>query len=193
MRNSRYHLSLCALALLGGLMAAPPASAQQQGAASGQQLSSQDKNFLDFAAQANQQEIRLGVLAVTKAEQPATKAFGRFMAQDHIELESQLAALVNAEHVEVPNGIGQEGRQMMQKLQSLNGLQFDREYMQGMVQGHTKVIQRFEEAASKAQNPSVRRLAAESLPILQQHLALAQAVEASTQSAQTIGSGRSRQ
>ena len=196
MRNSSYHLSLCALALLGGLMVAAPASAQQQSAASGQQLSRQDKDFLDFAALVNQQEIRMGVLGVKKAELPATKAFARFMVQDHIELESQLAALANAEHVQVANGIGEEGRQAMQKLEPLNGLQFDREYMRGMVQGHMKVVQHFHEAGSTAQSPAVRALAAQGLPILQQHLALAQAVEASIQShgpTQTIGGGPSRQ
>ena len=61
MRNLSYHLSLCALTLLGGLIVAAPASAQQQGAGSGQQLSRQDKDFLDFAAQNNRAEIQLGV------------------------------------------------------------------------------------------------------------------------------------
>ena len=70
----------------------------------------------------------------------------------------------------------------MDQLKSLSEGQFDSAYMNHMVQGHEKVVSRFQGEKSIAHNSAVLAIASSALPILQQHLALAKTVQASLSS-----------
>jgi putative membrane protein len=74
-----------------------------------QPLSEQDKQLLSYAAEDNQAEIQLCLLAEEEANDLALKAFARLMVNDHVGVESRLAALANGERTELPNGNGDEG------------------------------------------------------------------------------------
>jgi len=172
------------------LLIATPALAQQ-GAS---QISQSGKEFLNFAAQVNQSEIQGGLAAEKKAEAPAVRAFARLMVLDHMELESQLAAVATEDGVELPNGPSEQAKQQMATLQEMNGARFDAAYMQHMVQGHEQAVQRFESEKGHAQSRPVQAVIAATLPIIEQHLALAQAVQAGIQNqgVGTIGSANNR-
>jgi putative membrane protein len=188
MRNRGYHLSGYILALAAALAMVLPGGAQP-GPDSSRPLSPRDSEFLNDFAQDNQAEIQASLLAEKKAEMPATKAFARLMVYDHSAAENQLAILINAENVEVPNGIGQEGAQTISKLESTPRAKFDSEFIQEQVKYHTKDIERLREMQSKTQNPQLRQFVTDSLRTLQQHLALAHAVEAALpKESQTTGS-----
>lgn len=78
---------------------ATPAFAQTQAsAAPAQPLSSQDKQFLSTAAEDNHAEIEAALLAETKADNLAVKAFSRLMVDDHTMIASHFALLANAEN-----------------------------------------------------------------------------------------------
>ena len=92
------------LTLMTALMLfATPAFAQNAAPSSGQPIGQSGKTFLDFASEVNIGEIRQGLLAQQKAQSDAVKAFGRLMALDHSELESQLYATVTLNNVQVPD------------------------------------------------------------------------------------------
>ena len=169
------------------LLIASPAVAQQGPSA----ISQSDKEFLDFAAKVNQSEIQGGLAAEKKADAPAVRAFARLMVLDHMELESQLAGIATENGVELPSGPSEEAEQGMAKLQTMSGSKFDTAFMQDMIRGHEHAVQRFESEKGQAQARSVQAVVAAALPILQQHLALAQAVQSGikNQGSGTIGSG----
>lgn len=176
------------------LMLATPAFAQSQSAGN------DAKQFLDFAALSNQSEIQAGLAAQKKAQAPAVKAFARLMAVDHMAMESQLAAVATQENVQLPSGPTDAAKQQMAQLQSMSGSQFDTSFVSGQIKDHEQAIQRFQSEKSSAQNPTVKALATGALPILQQHLALAQMIEQSLKSpstastpAPTVGSGSRHQ
>ena len=80
------------------LTGAVSASAQSQAAAPTQTdkqqgLSAEDKRFLRYAAEDNQAEIGICLLAEKRAQSNAVKAFARLMVDDHVQIESRLAAL----------------------------------------------------------------------------------------------------
>lgn len=58
----------------------------------------------------------------------------------------------------------------MNKLSSLSGDAFDREYINMMVKDHEKDVKEFEKASTKAKDPDVRAFAAKTLPTLREHL-----------------------
>jgi predicted outer membrane protein len=67
--------------------------------------------------------------------------------------------------------------QMMQKLKQAQGAEFDSAYMMAMQKSHEQMIQTLEEAKDKLQDSDVRGLVDKMIPILKQHLALAQDVQ----------------
>ena len=169
------------------LLIATSAVAQQGSSA----ISQRDKEFLGFAAEVNQSEIQSGLAAETKAGAPAVRALARLMVLDHVELESQLAGIATEDGVQLPGGPSEQAKQEMANLQNMSGSEFDAMYMQDMVRGHEHAVQRFESEKGQAQARSVQAVVAAALPILQQHLALAQAVQSGikNQASGTIGSG----
>jgi Domain of unknown function (DUF4142) len=122
------------------------------------------------------------------------RAFARLMVLDQMELESQLAAVATENGVQLPNGPSEQAKQEMATLQEMSGAKFDAAYMQHMVQGHEQAVQRFKSEKGQAQSRPVQAVVAATLPIIEQHLALAQAVQSGIQNqgAGTIGSANSR-
>jgi putative membrane protein len=172
------------------LLIATPGGAQQGPSA----LSQSDKEFLDFAATVNQSEVQGGLAAEKKADAPAVRAFARLIVLDHMELESQLAAIAAENGVQLPSGPSEQAKQEMANLQNMSGSKFDTMYMQDMVRGHEQAIQRFKSEKGQAQARPVEAVVATALPILEQHLAIAQAVQSGiqNQASGTIGNANKR-
>ncbi|HET8995147.1 MAG TPA: DUF4142 domain-containing protein [Acetobacteraceae bacterium] len=175
-------LRLTGVTCLGLMLLAAPALAQNgssgaEGRPQNQKLDQQDQHFLDHAAKDNQGEIRVALLAEKKAESPAVKAFARLMVDDHVAVESQLASVLNRLHSNVSNGVTHEDRQDMQKLEPLHGHAFDRQFMQAQIKDHHGDIQKFHQELQSTHDGSVRAFAVTTLPMLRQHLALAEAVD----------------
>lgn len=174
------------------LLIATPAVAQQ--ASSTATINQSGKEFLDFAAEVNQSEIQGGLAAEKKAEAPAVRAFARLMVLDHMGLESQLAAVATENGVQLPNEPSEQAKQQMATLQGMSGAKFDEAYMQHMVQGHQQAVQKFKSEKGQAQSQPVEAVVGATLPIIEQHLALAQAVlsEINNQATETVGSTNKR-
>lgn len=177
------------LLLAAPLVLATSAFAQNASPSQGQPISSGGKEFIGFASQVNVSEIRGGLVAQQKAQAPAVKAFGRLMTLDHSELESQLDAIAAAANVAVPDQPSADEKQMNQ-FKSMNGSQFDAAYIKDMVNGHEMAVSRFKSEKSSAQDPSIRAVVLSALPILEEHLALAKAVQASLTSSENSASNR---
>lgn len=163
---------------------APPLLAQSAPApgAGDKQLSSDDKAFLKYAAEDNQAEIDLCILAEKKARSPAIRAFARLMVDDHVQIESHLAAVSESEKAELPDGIGQDGQKTRSKLLPLSGSAFEKEFMQAQIEDHGNDVKKFAHENSSTQNTALREYSAETRPVLEQHLDLAKAVQASLKS-----------
>lgn len=172
------------------LLIATPAAAQQSSSA----ISQSDKQFLDFAAQVNQSEIQGGLAAEKKADAAAVRAYARLMVLDHMGLESQLAAIATENGIQLPSGASEQAEREMASLQNISGSEFDTKYMEHMIQGHEQVIQKFKSEEGQTQARPVEAVVAGALPILQQHLALAQAVQSGikNQASGTVGATNKR-
>jgi putative membrane protein len=158
------------------------AVAQTNAAAGTQPLDKADQQFLDYAAQDNQAEIQICLLAEKKAQSPAVKAFARLMVDDHVQVESQMAAVVNAARVEVPNGVGEDGTKTLAQLTPLAGASFDRQFIADQIKDHGHDIQKYQHQSQTTQDGPIRQFAGMTLPLLEQHLQLAEAVQTALRS-----------
>ena len=152
-------------------------------AATGTHLSMSDRRFLEKAAKGGMAEVELGKLAQQRAASEQVKQFGSRMVEDHGKANDQLKRLAEAKGVTLPTGLDASETRLMHRLQNLSGAEFDRVYMKEMLSDHKKDVSEFKSKANGARDADVKSFAETTLPTLQQHLDLAQSVEAATRTA----------
>lgn len=135
-----------------------------------------DLPFLREAASANLLEVTLGRIAQARASNTAVRDFGQRMVSDHSNLQSQLTSMTSSNGISVSPALDSQQRDDVSLLQRLSGAEFDRAYIRLMIQDHQNDVAKFEEQSRDADSPRVRDLASASLPVLRQHLTLAQQV-----------------
>ena len=153
----------------------PPVSTQP-GQVTTQGDISADMGFVREAASGNLMEIQLGQLAQNKASNPAVKQFAQRMVADHNNLENQLTSVASSGGQSFTPTMDSRHQNQINKLQVLSGAEFDRNYMSLMIRAHQRDVNNFQTQSQSANSAQVRTLATNSLPVLQQHLSLAQQV-----------------
>jgi putative membrane protein len=108
--------------------------AQSQGAAS-----SDAREFINHMAIAGLAEVQLGEMASKQASSPDVKAFGQMMVKDHSQANKELARVASQLNVQLPTDLDEKHNSLKTKLSNLQGAEFDREYMNAMVEGHQDV------------------------------------------------------
>ena len=134
-------------------------------------------HFLTEAAQGSVAEVTLGKMAAEKGENAAVKDFGNRMVRDHSKAIEEAKVLATTAGVPLPTEMSEEAKALQQRLNNLAGVEFDRAYMDEMVNDHKKDIAAFEKQAEDGQNAQVKEWAKKMLPTLKEHLNLAQSAE----------------
>jgi putative membrane protein len=160
-------ISLIAVALLA---LSGPAAAQVQ------VVNDADRDFINKAATGGVTEVALGRIATARAARPSVRSFGERMVTDHSRGTAELAALARSKGLALPTALEPSQQAMRDRLSGLSGADFDRAYMSEMVRDHTEDVALFERAAEVSADPDIKAWAARSLPMLQDHLALARQV-----------------
>jgi putative membrane protein len=135
-----------------------------------------DTAFVREARTDNLLETRLGGLALKRASNSAVRQFAQQMVTDHTRMGNEWASLAARTGIRITPGLDATQQQLVSRLTSLSGADFDREYISTMVQDHQIAVSTFQRLGPSAQLPEVRQLAANDLPTLEQHLTMAQQV-----------------
>jgi putative membrane protein len=142
-------------------------------------------------------EVQLGKLATQRAQSADVKQFAQTMVRDHSKAGDELKQLAAHNHmnVELPAQLDTKHQELMDKLSKLQGAEFDREYMNAMVDGHRDVLNDMQsrvdekpfggeregevqpEKSVNAAAYSVNAWAAKTLPIVREHLDRAREVK----------------
>jgi putative membrane protein len=129
-----------------------------------------DAHFAKAAAQGGMAEIQLGKLAADHGSNAMVKAFGERMVTQHGAAADQLKAAAEQAHLVLPTTVSAKDQQTYDRLARLNGSDFDRAYAADMVQDHEKDLNEFHNEANNGRNSSIRAFAAQTTPMIQQHL-----------------------
>jgi putative membrane protein len=135
-----------------------------------------DTAFVREVRTGNLLEIRLGALAAKRSTNPAVKQFAQRMVTDHTTMGNQWTSLATRLRLGTTSALDATQQQLLSTLTSVPAADFDRQYMSTMVQEHQNDIATLQRMGPSAQSPEVRQLAANGLPILEQHLTMAQQV-----------------
>ncbi|PHV17943.1 DUF305 domain-containing protein [Janthinobacterium sp. BJB303] len=138
-----------------------------------------DKQFLGKAADAGSTEIAASKLAQSKSSNGDVKKFADAMVRDHTAVADELKQLASSKHIEVSDQPGKKHQAQIDKLGRLEGQLFDKEYAASIgVAAHKDAVKLFTDASQKASDPDIKAFAAKTLPALQHHLEMAQALQA---------------
>ena len=137
-------------------------------------LSTTDATFMTTAARGGMAEVQMGQLAERNGRSAAVKRFGQQMVSHHGQSNREMMALAQRKQITPPSGMGAEHQRIHDDLAKLRGGAFDRAYAQAMVQDHQEDLRVYQAEAQNGTDPDVKAFAARQVPILQEHLRMAQ-------------------
>jgi putative membrane protein len=143
-----------------------------------------DSEFVQEQLAMGQAEIELGQLAQQRGSNPKVKRFGEMMVRDHKmagdELK-QIASSANANRSAANDTTVRDTHsdhaEVREDLSKLSGRDFDKRYIDQMIEDHEKGISDVENKAERADNSQLRAWAAKTLPKMRQHLEEAKSIQ----------------
>jgi len=96
-----------------------------------------DTTFASKAAVGGMAEVALGKMAESKGASKAVKEFGSMMVMDHGKANAELISIAKAKNITLPAGLDAENQAKSDSLSKLSR-DFDKAYVQAMVEGHQK-------------------------------------------------------
>ena len=162
---------LGAIFLLGGAHGARAADTTK---AAKSEVSSDDREFVREAASGGMMEVQLGKLAAERASSSQVKEFGSRMQKDHSKANDELKKIAAKKDIKLPAELEAKHKSTVNKFTKLKGAEFDREYMENMVDDHKEDIEKFQRQADKGKDPDIKKFAQDHVPILKKHLELAE-------------------
>ncbi|MCR8560902.1 DUF4142 domain-containing protein [Mucilaginibacter sp. BJC16-A38] len=133
-------------------------------------VSTDDSKFATAAANGGLAEVALGKLAQTKAVNPQVKNFADMMVKDHSKANDELMAIAKAKNITLPAAPDADHQKKMDDLSKLSGKDFDKAYVDAMVDGHKKTLDLMNMAAKDCKDPDLKAFAAKVAPTVQMHL-----------------------
>lgn len=129
--------------------------------------------FVRTAADDGMAEVQLGNLALQKASSQAVKDFAQMMISDHSKANDELKDLATGDNITIPSSVTEDRQDDIEKLSQLSGSEFDKEYMDMMVDDHQKTVSQFEDASESVTDPQMKAWIDKTLPTLRHHLEMA--------------------
>lgn len=147
-------------------------------------LSASDIEFMKEAARAGMFEVQAGELARSKGSSQAVKDFGERMVTDHGKANEDLKELAQRKGVDLPSSIADEHQEHLNRLNQLSGKEFDREFMEMMVEDHQADLKKFQSAAEGADDSELKAFASRVAGVIEQHLDSSRQLQAEMSSGQ---------
>ena len=144
------------------------------------------RNWVEDRLMGGMTEVKLGQLASQKAQNADVKAFGRMMVQDHTKAGDELKKIAASHNITAPADLDDDHRDKVERLSKQTGIEFDRDYINQMVDDHEATLKALEDrldkegpddnpryTAKKADDPAeaaANAWAAKVIPTVRKHL-----------------------
>lgn len=194
---------VCAAGLMAGCSNTPRESntvATNNDAATtgtaGSSVSAGDKDFVNDNLAAGMAEVELARMAKERGASSSVKQFAQMMADDHTKAGDQLKQIAMTYAVPPENEADDSHKDLMDKLMKLRGADFDKEYMNAMVDDHEDAVRKLRtrvdenrslgdrltgknpenpaavkpEPAGDRATMAINQWAADALPVVERHL-----------------------
>ncbi|HEY0434816.1 MAG TPA: DUF4142 domain-containing protein [Chitinophagaceae bacterium] len=133
--------------------------------------------FMTKVADVNMAEVKLGQMAQDKGTNQRVKDFGAMMVKDHNAASDELKSLAGRKNVTLPQTVSNDHQKKADDLNKKSGADFDKAYINAMVDGHQSTVNDFEKASKNTKDADVKAWADKMLPTLRMHLDSAKAIK----------------
>jgi putative membrane protein len=165
--------------LVAALLCAAGSASMAQNPATSAQASASVKEFVENAGTSGLAEIEMGEIGAQKAKDSQVKAFAKRIVEDHTKANQELLTASKGKGVQVPSAQTAMHKTTVEKFRQQDaGKNFDRDYMEQMVEDHKADVELFETAADDERlDIDLRSYAKRTLPTLRAHLKEAQTIQ----------------
>jgi len=133
--------------------------------------------FMTKVADVGMTEVKLGQMAQDKGSNQRVKDFGGMMVKDHNAAGNELKNLAGQKNVTLPATVSNDHQKKIDDLNKKSGRDFDKAYMDAMVDGHQATVNDFEKASKNTKDADVKAWIDKTLPTLKMHLDSARAIK----------------
>ena len=128
-----------------------------------------DKTFLMNASEGSMAEISLSKIALKKSKSDDVKTYAQKMIDDHTMLIADMKPFADQMGVQPPAKLKPAHQQEAQRLSSMSGESFDKEYITAMSTDHHKTLAEFKGEESTTANPDLKAAVIKGEAVVQQH------------------------
>jgi putative membrane protein len=168
-----------AVVLVSCLMATTPVFALTMGERSGVNsvvgVAPTTADFVSEAAMSDMFEIQASQLAQQK--DPNAADFAAQMVTDHEKTSTDLKGLVQSANVQLPTDMSPAQHKMLDKLNSLDGKPFAKQYRSDQISAHKTAVSLFQRYAKSGDDSAMKIWAQQTLPTLKHHLQMAKGLK----------------
>jgi putative membrane protein len=132
-----------------------------------------DEQFVQKASAIDLAEINLGNLAAKLGHSSQVKEFAEHMIKDHGKSSKNLLAICNTKGFKAATAMDRKHQELEEKLKTLTGADFDKDYMKHMVTGHEKAVALYQQQIKQGKDKDLKNFAETTLPVVQMHLKMA--------------------
>ncbi|MDP9047482.1 MAG: DUF4142 domain-containing protein [Bacteroidota bacterium] len=129
-----------------------------------------DAKFATTAANGGMAEVALGKLALQKTSNAQIKDFANMMVTDHGKANDELKAVAKAKNITLPDSVDSDHQKKMADLSKKTGKDFDKAYVDAMIDGHKKTLDLMNDEAKNGKDADLKAFAAKTAPTVKMHL-----------------------
>lgn len=138
-------------------------------------FASDERAFINKAAQSAKYEVDASRLAASKSGSPRVKQFAQNLIRDHASATAGLKVLTDEKQYAINDELTKSQASKIDQLRRSSGSAFDASYREWIgVDAHTVDVKSFTAASKSARDEKLKAWAANTLPVLERHLAEAQ-------------------
>ena len=132
-----------------------------------------DKEFMVSAAHSDQNEIQQSKMALAKGVTGLAKEMADKMIADHTKSTADLKKIAAKKGITLPADMDAEHKAMKPAMEKLTGKDFEAKYLAQMAADHQKTANTMMAHEKMTQDADLKAFIDKTLPVVQQHLAMA--------------------
>ena len=126
-------------------------------------------HFIKNGIEGSLVEIKAAGIAKSRSSNPNIIRYANMMMADHTQVVKELKNIQADKLVDSRDSINEEHENALNALSSKSGIEFDKAYIEMMIEDHEKAIELFK-GVSNNTSATIQNFVEEALPILQTHL-----------------------
>lgn len=129
-----------------------------------------EKEFVANAIACDTAEIKFAEKAVKQAKSEDVRKFAQKIIDNHTKNRESLLDAARDMKVGVVEGFDKEKKEKIDRILKLEGSDFDKEYIDCMVEAHEKALRQYEKWAKDSENEKLQGATRKAVPVLKEHL-----------------------